>query len=164
MSTLTGRLGRAVICTALIGAVLTAAAGPASATVRAPVAGTFAFLTDVQTVTSAAAGNLFIAETATLRYSGGLVGQASDVDSLVVHADGTFEGSGTEVCADCTLGGRTGDFIASFVFRGSGDFYTGRETIISSSGGLSGLHSEGTFAGQISTNTNTYLYDFGFAT
>jgi hypothetical protein len=66
---------------------------------------------------------------------------------------GAFEGQGIEVCGGGTVGvSAPGDFVAVFRFRGAGDDYSGHLTVISASGGLSGLHAGGSFAGTTSAS------------
>ena len=128
-------------------------ATPTSAT------GGFVVTSDTQIPTRFPAANLVLAETSGLQYSGDLSGTAADTDTFVVHANGTFEGHGTEACNPCTLWGHTGSFTSTFTFNGSGDTYTGQLTITGSAGGLTGLHGTGTFNGLIAENLNSYAYN-----
>src|SRR4051812_37438037 len=107
--------------------VMLALALPAAAQ-PAGVHGHFVVASDKQTVIAQAGGDTMIAEVMTLQYtSGGLRGHAIDSDTFIVHADGSFNGRGWEVCQACTVGGSApGDFLASFTFQGAGDQYTGR--------------------------------------
>ena len=157
---------RALVCRYGLAAALAAASvvvvgEPASAH-PASAGGAFVVLSDTQTVVGQAAGNLVIAEVITLDYvTGPLQGSATDSDTFVVHADGSFEGRGLEVCNGCVVGSSApGDFLAGFTFRGAGDNYSGHLEVMSAAGGLSGLHGGGAFAGVISTNVNSYDYHF----
>src|SRR4051812_31441085 len=97
-------------------------AGPAGAAGPPKVVtGTFGGPPPVDELVRVARGNVFIHEVATLIYAGGLTGSSVDDEVFVVHADGSFEGAGRETCIGCTVGGRTGDFVAEFMFRGAGD-------------------------------------------
>lgn len=131
---------------------------PAAASAPELATGGFTFTSDTQTPTSFPGTNVVIFEVSTLAYTGDLSGSAADTDTFVAHADGSFEGHGTEVCNPCTLWGHSGSFTAEFTFKGVGDNYVGQETIVASSGGLAGLHGTGTFEGLVAENINTYAY------
>ena len=141
-----------------VGAPAGAAGPPTAAT------GTFQIpaATDNLTITKLVAGNIFFHEVAPLIYAGDVTGPALDTDDFVVHANGTFQGQGVETCASCTIGGRTGSYVAEFNFVGNGDDYTGRLTILDGAGGLSGLRGGGFFAGTESGTGGTYDYQFSF--
>jgi hypothetical protein len=119
--------------------------------------------TDDVTLVAAPAGNLFFHEVAPLGYTGGVSGTSTDVDNFVVHANGTYEGAGRESCSACTIDGRTGSYVASFNFQGSGDVYTGNLWTISTGGGLAGMHLGGKFVGTESGTGGTYSYQVVFA-
>lgn len=152
--------GSAAACAA----VLTPAA---AASKRVTATGSFTILTDNFTPIRTADGNTFAAETATLVYtSGALTGPAVDTDTSITYKDGSFKGvHGVEVCTGCTLAGRTGDFTAVFTYAGvptaTGFKYSGPFTVISATGGLAGLHLQGTFQGNEVGNTYSYHYSFG---
>jgi hypothetical protein len=135
--------------------------GPAAASTGGTAAGAFTFVDHAVTWVEQAGGNRFGNEVATISYTGGLIGIANATDTIVLHADGSINGHGTETCGSCTIGGRTGSFTAVFTFHGSGGQVSGRETFISSTGGLAGLHGGGQFQG--SPPSLTYSYDYGFA-
>jgi hypothetical protein len=153
---------RKLLVTFVLFAVLAVGAGSATATPPATATGSFMFLTDTYTPIRTAGCVTFANEAATIVYtSGGLTGPASDTDLSITYCDGSFAGvHGIEVCSGCTLDNRTGDFTAEFVYRGSGANYTGTFTVISASGGLAGLHLQGTFQGDPSGNTYSYNYHF----
>jgi hypothetical protein len=110
-------------------------------------------------------GNTFALEIATIDYSGDLTGLAPDTDTVLTYKDGSFRAHGTEVCTACTLGGSPGGFTAVFTYAGSptatGFQFTGHLTFTSGSGGLAGLHGQGTFQGNEVGNTYSYNYSFG---
>jgi hypothetical protein len=124
-----------------------AAAAPGAATPPAPVTGTFAVVAATPTSSRTADGNTFLTLTRTAAISGTFTGTSTDNVRLVMHSNGTTSVKGEGTCA-CTIGGLTGTFDyrfeASGIFPGqlSGQFMVGHGT-----GGLEGLHAEGTFAG-----------------
>jgi hypothetical protein len=66
--------------------------------------------------------------------------------------------TGTEVCGSCTIGGRTGSYIAAYSVTVSvSGVVAGHLTFTSGSGGLAGLQGEGTFT------ADTYSYNYRFA-
>jgi hypothetical protein len=131
---------------------------PVGARTPSVATGQFSFTSDIQVPSSLAGPNIVIAEVATLTYSGALSGVATDTDTFVAHADGSFEGHGTEVCDPCSLWGHTGSFTSTFTFTGSGDGYIGHNTVVNSAGGLAGLHGGGTYQGLVAENINSYSY------
>ena len=151
-------IGRSVATVGAIAAAL--ALLPATTASAAPnlATGGFVFVSDTQIPTAFPGGNVVLSEQSVLQYSGDLSGIAYDTDTFVVHADGSFQGWGTEVCSPCSLGRHAGTFTSTFTFRGAGDSYIGRETITGATGGLAGLHGSGTFQGLIVENTNSYAY------
>lgn len=103
-------------------------------------------------------------------YTGGLSGPAHDLNYIVVHADGSFESFAQEVCTGCTVGGRTGNFTASYVIIGTGwdlenftSVYTGYLWITSASGGLAGLHGSMIFHYDGITGVSNYTLNYRFA-
>jgi hypothetical protein len=151
---------RMLLSSIAIVAASAALAGPAAASIGGTAAGSFTFVHDAVTPVGEAGGNVFLNEVATISYTGGLTGIANATDTIVVHADGSINGHGTETCGSCTIAGRIGSFTAVFTFHGSGGQISGRETFISSTGGLAGLHGGGQFQG--SPPSLTYSYDYGF--
>jgi hypothetical protein len=148
-----------VLMAVVLAALPASAAGPpgtATGTYQIPAA------TDNVQVVKAVGGNLFLHEDAPLVYSGDITGNSVDVDNFVVQASGTFEGHGVETCGQCTIGGRTGSYVAAFNFVGSGDAYTGRLTFLTGGGGLTGLRGGGAFAGTESGTGGTYSYQYLF--
>ena len=145
--------------TAMTLAASAALAIPAIAHDRGTATGALAFLSDAKTPVGQAGGDLFIHEDASISYTGGLTGIADAYDIVVVHSDGSVNGYGTEICQGCTIGGRTGSFIAVFAFHGSTEI-TGREIFVSASGGLAGLSGGGSFHGGPAGITYSYEYRF----
>jgi len=93
-------------------------------------------------------------------YSGSVVGTAVDTGTSVVRADGSFSGYGTELCDPCAIGGRTGAFIATYRYSGSGTTYSGTETFTRGFGKLAGLSGGGKFAGTVSSGAQRYAYSY----
>jgi hypothetical protein len=106
--TVLGALGAAVVL-----------AIPAQASAPVVATGTFTILTDDLTpIHTTASDTTFYSEVLTLRYAGDLSGSATDTNTFVQRADGSFQGHGTEVCSGCSLAGRVGDFTATFNLQG----------------------------------------------
>jgi hypothetical protein len=155
---------RLALTTILVVALAGSATGPAAARPPKTASGTFSFLTDAFTPIRDAGANGFFLEQARRSYAGDLVGVASDVDVFVARGD-YFQAHGTETCTDCTIGGRgPGDFTAVFTYKGAsnatGFTYSGHLTFLGGSGGLSGLHGQGTFSGNEAANNYSYSYFF----
>lgn len=94
--------------------------------------------------------------------SGGLSGTVTDTYTATIHPDGTATGKGIETCSSCTIGGRTGSYVATFTIMGNADFsqYGGHLTFLQSGGGLAGLQGEGTFSGSGPFFTYSLNYHF----
>jgi Protein of unknown function (DUF3224) len=130
-----------------VGAVAAATAIPASATPPTPVTGTFAVVTATPTSTRTADGNTFTTLTRTAALSGTFTGTTTDTVTLVMHSNGTTSLRGAGTCV-CTVEGRTGTF--DYRFSGAGTFPTsvvGRFVAGHGTGGLEGLHGQGSFSG-----------------
>ncbi|HLZ69974.1 MAG TPA: DUF3224 domain-containing protein [Dehalococcoidia bacterium] len=153
----------------LLSLALATALGPGvagSARADQPTAaGTWSLLFRTRTLIGTADGNQFFDVVESPAYVGGLTGIAVDTYRLVVHADGSLNAQGIETCAGCTIGGRTGDYTATFSFSAAGSRLNSRLTFQSGSGGLAGLHGGGSF--QVTHTTpvvgGTYAYDDHFA-
>lgn len=103
-------------------------------------------------------GDSFDLRVSSETYVGGVTGVTTGTSTDVTHADGSVNGDGTEVCSSCTIGGRTGSYIAAYSFTVSvAGVLAGHLTFTSGSGGLAGLQGEGTFA------AGTYSYNYRFA-
>lgn len=136
---------------------------PAADAAGPPVTATGTFtLSENITSMSQAGTNLIFTEVSPGTSAGDAGGSFVDADTFVVHADGSFEGAGREICASCTIGSRTGSYVAAFTFSGSGDSYTGHTTYLQGTDGLAGIHGGGTFAGTISGGGGTYTYQYLF--
>ena len=162
---LDAEMRRLALATILVVAFAGFATSPAAASTPKTASGTFSLLSDEFTPIRNADGNGFFLEQASRSYAGDLVGVASDVDVFVARGD-YFQAHGTETCTGCTIGGRgPGAFTAVFTYKGvstaSGFTYSGHLTFLGGSGGLSGLHGQGTFSGD--ENTNDYSFSYFFA-
>ncbi|MGH9105090.1 MAG: hypothetical protein ACRDZX_04490 [Acidimicrobiales bacterium] len=98
-------------------------------------------------------------------YAGGLTGALTDVDTFVLHSDGTFQAQGFEYCTGCSLGGATGGYLAEFNLSGvpasGGNIaYTGHLSFLSGSGGFAGIQGGGTFTGNLTGGSYSYNYMF----
>jgi hypothetical protein len=155
---------RTLVTLATIGIAVFALANPVGAEPPTTALGTFSLVdlaNRIITLERTADGNQIMSvRHETPLYSGGLNGIAVDDYALIVRADGSVTGQGTETCSACTIGGRTGDYTATFALRGTTAHVSGRLTFQSGSGGLAGLHGGGTFEGGV---TGSYAYDFLFA-
>jgi hypothetical protein len=155
---------RLALATILVVALAGFATGPAAASPPKTANGTFSLLSDAFTPINDAGGNSFFLEQASRSYDGDLVGVASDVDVFVARGD-YFHAHGIETCTGCTIGGRgPGAFTAVFTYEGvstaTGFTYSGHMTFLGGSGGLSGLHGQGTFSGNEAANNYSFSYFF----
>jgi len=134
-----------------------------SATVPTPspsavASGTFTFVLTSSSHIGTAGGDSFDLQVSSITSVGGVTGVATDTQTVVTRADGSINADGTEVCSSCTIGGRTGSYIAAYSFTVSvAGVVAGHLTFTSGSGGLAGLHGEGTFT------AGTYSYNYRFA-
>jgi hypothetical protein len=110
---------------------------------------------DGNTITSFSATRCF--------YTGELTGTFSIHITRIVNSDGSFIDHGYIVCTGCTIGGRTGDFTGALTARSPspGEVY-GVITVVSATGGLTGLHAQAHFErhGPLSSRTYSYRYSF----
>jgi hypothetical protein len=133
-----------------------------SATVPTPspsavASGSFTYVLTSSTHIGTAGGDSFDLQVSSITWVGGVTGVASDTETVVTRADGSMNGDGTEVCGSCTIGDRTGSYIAAYSYAVSvAGVVAGHLTFTSGSGGLAGLHGEGTFTG------GTYSYNYRF--
>jgi hypothetical protein len=135
--------------------VPTPSVGPSPSAVAS---GTFTFVLTSSTHIGTAGGDSFDLQVSTITSVGGVTGVATDTQTVVTRADGSVNADGTEVCSSCTIGGRTGSYIAAYSFTVSvAGVVAGHLTFTSGSGGLAGLQGEGTFA------AGTYSYNYRFA-
>jgi Protein of unknown function (DUF3224) len=138
---------------------------PAAASATEPqiAHGTFDFAVVAVTSVHPADGNLLITQTLRGSLAGDASGSVDEVEQLVVHPTGEAEFQGTDVCS-CTVAGRSGTVIDRIEGRVAADGQlTGTVRIISSNGGLAGLHFEGDIAGPtIGPNAGTYTIRLHF--
>ena len=154
---------RWVACVApLVAALLVAQ--PALATTPSEGSGTFTFTTPIPSGPPRTAdGNTFFSLTATETIHLAIEGIATVQFTQVVHASGESNVRGVITCAVCSIGGRSG--MAVFRFEGNGAFtpaspLAGQFVVLSASGGLSGLHGEGTFSSIDGGGTYTFSWHF----
>lgn len=119
---------------------------PAAASTPIPVAGTFFFI--AAPVTSdfrTADGNAFV----TLFFPAGVVtgditGSFSEQLHVVTHADGSQNVQGNATCT-CAVGGRTGTLVFDNIAgTANASGVSEANFVLSGSGGLAGLHGQGT--------------------
>jgi len=143
---------------AIVVALLAGWATPAAASQSAVAAGTYIFEPTSITHFRTAGGNSFDRLVATVTSVGGVTGIATDTETDVTHADGSINAHGTAVCDSCTIGGRAGSYVAVYSLTVSvAGVVDGHLTFTSGSGGLAGLHGEGTFT----IDAYSYNYHFG---
>lgn len=131
----------------VVTAVVAAGAAPAVATPPSAVTGGFAVVSFTPTGSRTAGGNTFITGERTAVIFGTFTGAATDTVELVIHSNGTTSIRGDGTCT-CTIGGLAGTF--DYRFEGSGMFPTsvsGRFVVRHGTGGLEGLHAQGSFSG-----------------
>jgi hypothetical protein len=136
-------------------------APPAAASSHPVASGSFDFVVVSDTVRTVGQ-NLIIIEHAQVIYSGGLAGTADDYETIIVRPDGTFAGFGSEDCASCTFGNRTGSYSAVIEFQGSGIPFRGTLHFVNGAGGLTGLQGGGNFQGDDAghqTYSSTYWFE-----
>jgi hypothetical protein len=141
--------------------LLAGGAYPAAASTSVTATGTFTSMSDTLTPLGTAGGDTYYDEVLPLAYKGALTGIAIDMDTLVMHKNGSLNAQGTETCASCTIGGKTGAFVATWWLAGTTTTYAGTLLFTRATGGLAGLHGGGTFQGTGSAQTYAYTYWFG---
>jgi hypothetical protein len=136
--------------------------GSAWASTPAHAVATGTLLSHTQTLVRAADGNATFSAVDTVVFAGGFTGTATDTYTFTVHPDGSITGHGTETCSACTIGGRTGGYTEVFSFTATPNFATfqGHFAVLDASGGLAGLHGEGTFQGAGFSETVALNYHF----
>ncbi len=125
--------------------------------------GTFDLAVVAVTSVRSADGNLLITETLRGHLTGDAAGPVDELEQLVVHDTGVVEFKGIDFCS-CTVAGRSGVLVFSFDGRvAANGQLTGSVRSISSSGGLAGLHFEGSLAGPTTgPNAGTYAVRLHF--
>ncbi len=100
------------------------------------------------TGTSVADGNTIYSVTVTTKLTGTLTGIGVDYATLIAHADGSFNAQHLSTCT-CALGGNSGTLTSIFNLKGSlvNGVAEGQWTILSGTGGLTGLRGQGTLVG-----------------
>ena len=147
-----------VSSTTVVVVALAGCASPASASPQAVASGSFTSVQTSKTHIRTAGGDSFDLLVESVTSVGGLTGVATDTFTAATHAGGSWNADGSEVCSSCTIGGRTGSYIAAFSLTVSvAGVLAGHLTFTSGSGGLAGLHGEGTFG------AGTYSYKYRFA-
>jgi hypothetical protein len=144
----------------LVTGAVAALAAPAAATPPSPVAGDFAVVSFTPTSTRTAGGNTFITGVRVAAISGTFTGTATDTVHLVMHRNGTTSIRGSGTCI-CTIQGRSGTF--DYRFEGGGTFPTsasGQFVVGHGTGGLEGVHAQGSFSGDFFVATLEGQYHF----
>ena len=146
---------------ALLVLVLSVLMLPAAAGAAPPVSGsgTFAVSSAIIASSRQADGNAFLTLRVTTLYSGALQGAGVGEETVIVHPDGTLNGSTFEAFTG-TIGGTVGTAVLRV--EGAGDVTTGvlggRFTIVDGTGGLATLHGEGTFRAVGDSGTYSVAY------
>jgi hypothetical protein len=134
---------------------------PAAAGAAPPVSGsgTSTVSSAIIASTRQADGNTFVSSRVTTRYSGTVQGTGVGEETVIIHPDGTFNGSTFETFTG-TIGGNPG--TAVFRVVGTGDVTTGalsgQFTIVDGTGGLATLHGEGMFQAVGDSGTYSVTY------
>jgi hypothetical protein len=153
---------------AVMAVLLVGVAHPAAASTPVTATGTFEVsLVSSTLIRTAGANTFFYALVGNVPYFGDLTGTATDTETDIVHSDGSYVASGTEVCTSCTLGGRIGGYTSVYAYTGSNYFTTGvpiqgHLTFTGGTGGLAGLHGGGAFGGTAGA-PGFYSYNYTFA-
>jgi hypothetical protein len=141
-------------------AVALLAATAAQATPPAHGTGAIVIASDTTTNVKQAGGTTFITQSETGTLTGVLSGAYTLERTITVFADGATSIHATATCA-CTVAGRTGVLTDTVNGRGAaGEPIVAQLTITSSSGGLEGLHGEGTVTAGASEITYSLQYHF----
>jgi hypothetical protein len=157
---MSSRVIRTIVSSTTVVVVALARCAPSAppASRQAVASGTFTSVQTSQTHIRTAGGDSVDLLVFSVTSVGGLTGVATDTFTAATHADGSVDAHGTEVCSSCTIGGRIGSYIAAFSLTVSvAGVLAGHLTFTSGSGGLAGLHGEGTFT------AGTYSYNYRFA-
>jgi Protein of unknown function (DUF3224) len=134
---------------------------PAAVGAAPPVSGggTFAVSSAIIASTRQADGNTFLSLHVTTLYNGALQGTGVGDETVIVHPDGTFNGSTFETFTG-TIGGTAGTAVLRV--EGTGDVTAGvlrgRFTILDGTGALANLHGEGTFQAVGDSGTYSVTY------
>jgi hypothetical protein len=137
-------------------------ASPASASPPATVTGTYTVTSAVLGSSRTAGNNTFATYSSVSGvYAGGLSGSFT-VDGITsrTQSDGSLTAQGTLVCTGCTIGGRTGDFVANLVNTSPGPKMGGTVTVLRATGGLAGLHAVNHFDGTPFSGDTSWAFHF----
>jgi hypothetical protein len=135
---------------------------PALATTPSGGSGTFTFAAAPTQPSRTAGGNTFLTLSGTEAISGAITGAATVDFTQVIHSSGEANSNGLITCT-CVIGTSSGTVV--FRFEGSGAFtaadpFAGQFTVLSASGGLSGLRGDGTFSAIDGGGTYTFRWHF----
>ncbi len=144
----------------LIVLALSAFASPVAAKSRQVASGYAVDTGDTQTFLGMVGNDSLYFDITPGTFYGGITGKFVDQFYTRVRPDGSFTGYGTEVCTDCSIGGKTGTFYARFTFAGNSAGFSGKQFFTKGTGGLKGLHGGGTF--QTGAVGNDYVFSFSF--
>jgi hypothetical protein len=146
----------------LVAALALVLASPAGASPPATVTGTYTVTNAVMASVRTAGGNTFTTYSSISGlWAGGLSG-SFELDGIVARtgSDGSLTAQGSIVCTGCTVGGRTGDFVANLVNTSPGPKMGGTVTVVSATGGLVGLHAVNHFEGTPFAGNTSWTYHF----
>ncbi|MBV9278941.1 MAG: hypothetical protein JOZ41_02570 [Chloroflexi bacterium] len=137
-------------------------AHPAGATTAVVGTGTITVTPGSFQVTSfrQADGNTFITYTDAGTFTGAISGAYAETGNVITHADGSQNIRGSDSCT-CTVGGRTGAYADDFWATGVASTGIAEgSVVVKGSGGLAGLHGEGTFQGTFALTTYSVRLHF----
>jgi hypothetical protein len=155
-------MSKFLLCAAVLAAALVVFASPAGAGPPTTVTGTYTVTNAVIDSVRTAGGNTFTTYTSISGVWAGGVSGPFETDGIVARtqADGSLTAQGTIVCTGCTVGGRTGDFVANLVNTSPGPKMGGTITVVSATGGLTGLHAVNHFVGSPFAGDTSWTYSF----
>ena len=146
----------------VLAAALVVFASPAGAGPPATAVGTYTVTGAVVESVRTAGGNTFTTYSSVSGFYAGDLSGPFDIQGVVIHttSNGSFLAKGTLVCTGCTIGGRTGDFIGRLSNTSPGPKMGGIVTVLSATGGLTGLHAVNHFVGAPFYGNYSYSYHF----
>jgi Protein of unknown function (DUF3224) len=138
---------------------------PASANASTPSSGSGSFTATGEVISvHQADGNTIVTATEVQTLTGVLTGTRLASGTMTFHPDGTFTAHDTGIFTG-TIDGRTGSITISGASSGTGNAGTGQIVGYQGSGGLAGLHLQGTFQPVVTSATTaegTYSIQFHF--
>jgi hypothetical protein len=138
---------------------------PASANASTLSAGSGSFTTTGEVISvKQADGNTIVTATEVQTLTGALSGTRTATGIQIFHPDGTFTANDSGTFTG-TIGGRTGSITISGASTGAGNTGSGHIVGDRGTGGLAGLHLQGTFQPVITSATTaggTYTIQFHF--